>query len=87
MRMHADLWGFLRPGSGTALFPMEKNALKNNLPRNNPLHVKTNTNICPRRVQKTNKGQDAPDRKGLSFGLRKHHKVLKPRGPTFNIEH
>ena len=49
-------------------------------PRNNSLHVKTNTNICPRRFQKRNKGQDALDKKGLSFGLRKHHKVLKPRG-------
>ena len=34
-----------------------KNAIKNNhLPRNNPLHVKTNTNICPRRALKTNIG-------------------------------
>ena len=30
-------------------------------PRNNHLHVKTNTIICPRRFQKTIKGQDAPD--------------------------
>ena len=31
-----------------------------------------------------NKGQDAPDKKGLSLGLQKHHKVLKPRGHTMH---
>ena len=83
MRMHADLCGFIKPGSGTTLF-LTKECNKKTFTRNNPLHVKTNTNICPRRAQKTNKGQDAPDRKGLSFGLRKHHKVLKPRGHTMH---
>ena len=63
-------------------FSWKKCNKKKQSPRNNPLHVKTNTNICPQRFQKTIKGQGAPDKTGLSFGLRKHHKVLKPRGLT-----
>ena len=72
MKMYADLCSFLKPGSGTALFLMEK--------------FNTKRIIFQEYSQEMNKGQDAPDKKGLSFRPWKYYKVLRPPGHTINIE-
>ena len=70
MRMFADLCSFLKPGSGTALFLVEEMQI-------------TQISV-PGGSRKRLKGRMLLIRKDFPFGLRKHHKVLKPRGLTMH---